>query len=103
MKKKRKINSNLIFNIIVAGLSIYLICNFVFTEDGLIDLLKSSSGINFFWIGAALVVFDMNIVIDGLAMTVSSDPNSAIATLDTVRRVRDEFERSGSFDYGVRV
>lgn len=32
-----------------------------------------------------------DIVIDGLAMTVSSDPNSAIATLDTVRRVRDEF------------
>lgn len=70
MKKKRKINSNLIFNIIVAGLSIYLICNFVFTEDGLIDLLKSSSGINFFWIGAALVVFDMNIVIDGLVTLV---------------------------------
>ena len=33
-----------------------------------------------------------DIVIDGLAMTVSSDPNSAIATLDTVRRVRDEFD-----------
>lgn len=32
-----------------------------------------------------------DIVIDGLAMTISSDPNSAIATLDTVRRVRDEF------------
>lgn len=32
-----------------------------------------------------------DIVIDGLAMTVSSDPTSAIATLDTVRRIRDEF------------
>ena len=40
-----------------------------------------------------------DIVIDGLAMTVSSDPNSAIATLDTVRRVRDEF--SGHSILGV--
>ena len=32
-----------------------------------------------------------DIVIDGLAMTISSDSTSAIATLDTVRRVRDEF------------
>ena len=40
-----------------------------------------------------------DIVIDGLAMTISSDPNSAIATLDTVRRVRDEF--SGHSILGV--
>ena len=40
-----------------------------------------------------------DIVIDGLAMTVSSDPESAIATLDTVRRVRDEF--SGHSILGV--
>ena len=32
-----------------------------------------------------------DIVIDGLAMTISSDPGSAITTLDTVRRIRDEF------------
>ena len=32
-----------------------------------------------------------DIVIDGLAMTISSDSSSAITTLDTVRRVRDEF------------
>ena len=32
-----------------------------------------------------------DIVIDGLAMTISSDPNSAIATLDTVKGVRDQF------------
>ncbi|MCR4688079.1 MAG: homocysteine S-methyltransferase family protein [Saccharofermentans sp.] len=31
-----------------------------------------------------------DIVIDGLAMTISSDPTSAIATLDTIRRIRDE-------------
>ena len=32
-----------------------------------------------------------DIVIDGLAMTISSDSSSAIATLDTVRRIRDEY------------
>ena len=31
-----------------------------------------------------------DIVIDGLAMTISSDPRSAIVTLDTIRRIRDE-------------
>ena len=32
-----------------------------------------------------------DIVIDGLAMTISSDSSSAITTLDTVRRISDEF------------
>lgn len=40
-----------------------------------------------------------DIVIDGLAMTISSDPNSAVTTLDTVRRIRDEF--SGHSILGV--
>ena len=40
-----------------------------------------------------------DIVIDGLAMTISSDPNSAIATLDTVKGVRDEY--SGHSILGV--
>ena len=31
-----------------------------------------------------------DIVIDGLAMTVSSDPTSALTTLETIRRIRDE-------------
>ena len=31
-----------------------------------------------------------DIVIDGLAMTISSDPTSAIATLETLRIIRDE-------------
>jgi len=33
-----------------------------------------------------------DIVIDGLAMTVSSDQTSAIATLETIRRIRDELK-----------
>lgn len=31
-----------------------------------------------------------DIVIDGLAMTVSSDPHAALTTLETIRRIRDE-------------
>ncbi len=33
-----------------------------------------------------------DLVIDGLAMTVSSDPGSALVTLETLRRVRDELK-----------
>ncbi len=33
-----------------------------------------------------------DIVIDGLAMTISSEPTSAIVTLDTIRRIRDELK-----------
>ncbi len=40
-----------------------------------------------------------DIVIDGLAMTISSDPDSAITTLDTVKGVRDRF--SGHSILGV--
>ena len=32
-----------------------------------------------------------DIVIDGLCMTVSSDPSSALTTLETIRRVRDDY------------
>lgn len=70
MKKKRKINGSLIFNLIVAALSIYFIYAFVFTDGGLLDLLKSPSGINFAWIGVAILVFDCNIVLDGLVTLV---------------------------------
>ncbi len=40
-----------------------------------------------------------DIVIDGLAMTVSSDSRSALTTLDTIRRIRDE--RGGHSILGV--
>jgi len=40
-----------------------------------------------------------DIVIDGLAMTISSDPDSAITTLDTVKGIRDRF--SGHSILGV--
>ena len=40
-----------------------------------------------------------DIVIDGLCMTVSSDPRSALVTLETIRRIRDEL--SGSSILGV--
>ena len=40
-----------------------------------------------------------DIVIDGLCMTVSSDPSSALVTLETIRRIRDEL--GGSSILGV--
>ena len=40
-----------------------------------------------------------DIVIDGLCMTVSSDPHSALVTLETIRRIRDEL--GGSSILGV--
>ena len=40
-----------------------------------------------------------DIVIDGLCMTVSSDPRSALVTLETIRRIRDEL--GGSSILGV--
>ncbi|WP_352398059.1 homocysteine S-methyltransferase family protein [[Clostridium] aminophilum] len=40
-----------------------------------------------------------DVIIDGLCMTISSDPRSAITTLETVRRIRDEL--GGSSILGV--
>ena len=65
-KKKFKINGTVIFNIIVAALSIYLIYNFVVTEDGLIDLLKKPDNFKWGWIVVGLVVFDLNMIIDAI-------------------------------------
>lgn len=35
-----------------------------------------------------------DVIIDGLCMTISSDPRSALTTLETVRRIRDELDGS---------
>ena len=63
-KRKFKINGTVIFNIIVAALSIYLIYNFVVTEDGLIDLLKKPDNFKWGWILVGLGVFDLNMIIE---------------------------------------
>lgn len=68
MKKKRKfrISGTLIFNLAVVIISIYLVINFIVSDDGLIDLLKSPDRFIWGWIIAALIVFDMNMVLDAL-------------------------------------
>lgn len=65
-KKHRrfKISGKLIFNILVLGITFYLIIFFCISENGMIDLLSSPDGFSWIWIVVALVVYDMNIVID---------------------------------------
>lgn len=69
-KKKHKINGGLIFNILVLGISAYLIVYFFISDDGVIDLLKSPDGINYFWLVIGLLVFDCNIILDALVTLV---------------------------------
>lgn len=68
-EKKRKsfrISGKLIFNIIVLGITFYLIVFFCVSENGMIDLLSSPDGFIWGWIIAGIVAFDMNIVIDSI-------------------------------------
>ncbi|MBR1483656.1 MAG: flippase-like domain-containing protein [Ruminococcus sp.] len=63
-KRKFKISGTLIFNLIVAVISVWLVINFIVTEDGLIDLLKRPDNFKWGWVIAGLLVFDMNMIID---------------------------------------
>ena len=65
-KRKFKINGKLIFNILVIGLSLYFIIYFFVSEDGMIDLLKSPDGINWWWIIAGIIAFYSNILVDAI-------------------------------------
>lgn len=63
-KKKFRISGKAIFNIAVVAISIYLIIYFFVSEDGLIDLLSTPDSFNPWWILIALIVFDLNILLD---------------------------------------
>ena len=65
-KKRFKISGTLIFNVAVVVISIWLIINFVCTENGLIDLLKRPDSFKWGWVIVGLVVFDCNMIIDGI-------------------------------------
>lgn len=65
-KKKPKISFRTVFNILVVGISVYLIIFFFVSEDGMIDLLRSPDGFQWGWILLAIAVFDANIFIDGV-------------------------------------
>ena len=63
-KQKFKIPIGLIFNIFIIALTIFLIVYFIFSEDGLIDLINSGLEINIWWILTAVFVHLLNIAID---------------------------------------
>lgn len=65
-RKRFRISGKLIFNIIVLGITFYLIAFFCVSENGMIDLLSSPDGFIWGWIIAGIVAFDMNIVIDSI-------------------------------------
>ena len=48
------------------AISIYLIIYFFVSEDGLIDLLKKPDGCNMLIILAALLIYDLNILVDAV-------------------------------------
>ncbi len=58
------ISLGLIFNIIIVGVTIFLVVYFVYSKDGLIDLIKSGIEINIIWIIAAILMHLLNIAID---------------------------------------
>lgn len=62
--KRFRISGKLIFNIIVLGITFYLITYFCVSENGMIDLLSSPDGFKWGWIIVGIIVFDMNIIID---------------------------------------
>lgn len=62
--KRFRISGKLIFNIIVLGITFYLIAYFCVSENGMIDLLSSPDGFKWGWIIVGIIVFYMNIIID---------------------------------------
>lgn len=62
----KKIRWSLVFNSVVIAVSAILILYFIFSEDGLRDLIKSSQSIAWTWIGAALVCHLGNSFLDSI-------------------------------------
>ena len=75
-KKKFRISGKLIFNLAVVAISIYLIIYFFVSEDGLIDLLKKPDGCNMLIILAALLIYDLNILVDAVVTLILSEYSS---------------------------
>lgn len=63
-KIKARIPWGLIFNLFIIGLTIFLIVFFIFSKDGLIDLLHSGMQINVLWLLLAVGMHLLNIAID---------------------------------------
>ncbi len=65
-KRRFKFNGTLIFNIIVAILSLYLLVYFFISDGGIIDLLKKPNSFNPWWILVAFLAYDFNIFMDSV-------------------------------------
>ncbi len=63
---KKKIPLSMIFNIIVIGVCIGLVIYFIFSKDGLKDLMQGSGSYAWGWLAAAVVCHFGNVVIDCL-------------------------------------
>ena len=63
-KKKFKISGSVAFNVIVAVMTVILLVYFIFSDGGVIDLLRSREGIVTWLLVLGLVVFDLNIIVD---------------------------------------
>ena len=63
-KKKFKISGVAVFNVIVAIMTAVLLFYFIVSDGGVIDLLRSREGIIMWLLGVALLVFELNTVVD---------------------------------------
>lgn len=66
--KKFKISGRLILNLFVAGLCVWMIFYFLYSEQGLYDLITSSQQINLWWIAAALLSYCTSVFADVLVI-----------------------------------
>lgn len=63
-KKRSKFPWKIVFNVAIFGLTIFLIVFFVFSEGGLVDLLKSGQKIDQGWLMLSVFVHLLNIALD---------------------------------------
>lgn len=66
--KKFKISGRLILNLLVAGLCVWMIFYFLYSEQGLYDLITSSQEIKLWWIAAALLSYCASVFADVLVI-----------------------------------
>ncbi len=68
--KKFRISGTLIFNIIVAGLTIYMLVYFFVSDGGIIDLLRTPNSFSIAWVIVAFLAYEFNIFIDSIVTLV---------------------------------
>ena len=62
--KKIKIPWSLLFNIVIFGLTAFLILYFIFSDGGFVDLVNSGLKINTVWLLMAIFVHILNLTLD---------------------------------------